>query len=78
VPVDAVRVAARAIAAKIAAKDPQAMRRLKRSLNNTTRAAEVEAAYRAELSYTYELNMMGQASRGRSAFITGERKSYLS
>jgi enoyl-CoA hydratase len=66
-----------ALATRIAAKDAEAMRRLKRSLNNTTHAAAVEAAYRAELSYTYELNMMGQASEGRSAFITGQRKGYL-
>ena len=76
-PADALTGAARALATKIAAKDPEAMRRLKRSLNNSTRVAAIEAAYRAELSYTYELNMMGQASKGRSAFITGERKGYL-
>jgi enoyl-CoA hydratase len=77
-PSDALLDSARRLAAKIAGKSPEAMRRLKRSLNNTTLVAEVEAAYRAELSYTYELNMLGHASQGRSAFITGERKSYLS
>jgi len=69
--------ASRAIAAKIAAKHPQSMRALKRSLHHSTRAAEIEAAYRAELSYTYELNMLGHADEGRSAFLAGTRGSYL-
>ncbi len=69
--------AGRALAARIAAKNPAVMRRLKQSLNHSARAHEVETAYRAELSYTYELNIMGDANEGRSAFITGERKSYV-
>jgi enoyl-CoA hydratase len=52
------------------------MRRLKASLNNTTRCAEVEALYRAELSYTYELNIMGVASDGRMDFVAGRRSGY--
>ena len=56
----------RAIAAVIAAKPLAAMSRLKRSLNNTAKAHEVEAAFRAEISYTYELNIMGEAARGRA------------
>ncbi|ARR55823.1 enoyl-CoA hydratase [Rhizorhabdus wittichii DC-6] len=73
---DEVADAARAIAAKIAAKSPEAMRRLKLSLNNSTKAHELMAAYRAEMSYTYELNIMGEASAGRTAFIEGRRESY--
>lgn len=76
VPADRLAGTARALAATIAAKDPQSMRRLKRSLRHGGKAAELEAAYRAELSYTYELNMIGQASAGRTAFIQGERGSY--
>jgi enoyl-CoA hydratase len=68
---------ARLLAVQIAAKNPAAMRRLKQSLNNSSRAHEVEAAYRAELSYTYELNMTGTASEARSAFLAGERKGYV-
>ena len=68
--------AAHALAATIAAKDPQSIRRLKRSLRHSSRSADLESAYRAELSYTYELNMMGQASAARSAFIDGTRKGY--
>jgi enoyl-CoA hydratase len=67
---------ARAIASRIAQKSPAATRRLKRSLNNTTKAHELEALYRAEMSYTYELNIMGEASAGRMAFIKGDRTSY--
>jgi enoyl-CoA hydratase len=65
------------IAARIAMKNPRTMRRLKSSLNGTTKAADLEAVYRAELSYTYELNILGDASAGRGAFLSGERESYL-
>lgn len=74
---DRLTEAAHALAATIAAKDAQSMRRLKHSLRYSSRAAELEAAFRAELSYTYELNMLGQASEGRAAFIDGHRGSYL-
>jgi enoyl-CoA hydratase len=72
----AVAAAARDLAARIAGKSPEAMRRLKLSLNNTTKAHELRTLYRAELSYTYELNVMGEASAGRTAFIEGRRGSY--
>jgi len=64
------------LAERVASKRPNAMRRLKRSINNTTKAHEVEAIYRAEMSYTYELNIMGDATAGRKAFIAGDRASY--
>lgn len=67
---------ARATAGAIANKPPSAMRRLKESLNNTMRADRLRAIYRAELSYTYELNIMGEASRGRQAFIDKTRTGY--
>jgi enoyl-CoA hydratase len=73
---DLVAAQARLLAARIAAKNPEAMRRLKLSLNNTTKAHELRTLYRAEMSYTYELNILGEASAGRSAFIEGHRKSY--
>jgi enoyl-CoA hydratase len=69
--------AGRTLAARIAAKNPAAMRRLKQSLNNSARAHEVESIYRAELSYTYELNIIGEAGKARSAFIAGDRASYV-
>lgn len=68
--------AALAVAAVVAGKGPEAMRRLKASLNNTARAQELTMLYRAEMSYTYELNIMGVASEGRSAFIDKSRGSY--
>jgi enoyl-CoA hydratase len=71
-----VAAAARSVAARIAGKSPEAMRRLKASLNNSTKAHELITLYRAEMSYTYELNIMGDASTGRSAFIEGKRESY--
>lgn len=64
------------IAEVIAAKHPESVRRMKASINNTTRAHDLLASYRAEMSYTYELNIMGVASEGRSAFIKGDRISY--
>jgi enoyl-CoA hydratase len=71
-----VAAAARAVAARIAGKSGEAMRRLKASLNNSTKAHELVTLYRAEMSYTYELNIMGEASAGRSAFIEGKREGY--
>lgn len=68
--------AALAVAGQVAGKSPEAMRRLKASLNNTTRAQELTTLYRAEMSYTYELNIMGVASDGRSAFIDKKRGGY--
>ena len=73
---DEVPAEALAVARRIAGKSPQAMRRLKLSLNNTTRAHELRTLYRAEMSYTYELNITGVASAGRSAFIDGTREGY--
>ena len=73
---DAVAAEAMAVGAKVAGKSAEAMRRLKMSLNNSTKAHELNTLYRAEMSYTYELNIMGDASAGRSAFIDGTRGSY--
>jgi enoyl-CoA hydratase len=69
--------AARELAGRVAGKSPEAMRRLKASLNNTTKAHELRTLYRAEMSYTYELNIMGEASAGRLAFVEGRRGSYV-
>ena len=73
---DAVAAEAMAVAARVAGKSAEAMRRLKTSLNNSTKAHELNTLYRAEMSYTYELHIMGEASAGRSAFIDGGRGSY--
>lgn len=71
-----VAAAARELATKVAAKSPEAMRRMKLSLNNSTKVHELTTLYRAEMSYTYELNIMGVASDGRTAFIDKKRASY--
>jgi enoyl-CoA hydratase len=75
---DAVAGEARTVAARIAGKSAEGMRRLKASLNNTTKAHELITLYRAEMSYTYELNILGEASAGRTAFIEGKREGYVS
>jgi len=67
---------ARTIGESIAAKNHDTVRRLKKSLNNTSKVHELEGLYRAEMSYTYELNIMGVASAGRQAFIDGAREGY--
>jgi enoyl-CoA hydratase len=67
---------AMSVAEVIAAKSPEAVRRMKASLNNSTKAHELVSSYRAEMSYTYELNIMGVASEGRTAFVDGKRASY--
>lgn len=61
-----------AVGATIAAKSPEVMRRLKESLNATTGAETLRSRYRAELSYTYELNMLGEAARQRDDFLRGK------
>lgn len=71
-----VAAVARQVATTVAGKSSQAMRRLKLSLNNTTKANELLTLYRAEMSYTYELNIMGDATAGRTAFIDKKRGSY--
>lgn len=77
VPLDALADAANSIAVSIAAKDPASMRRLKKSLNGVTGIDALEMRYRSEISYTYELNIMGIASEGRTSFIEGTRSSYM-
>jgi len=73
----AVAASARALASQIAGKSPEVVRRLKASLNNTTKTHELRTLYRAEMSYTYELNIMGEASAGRLAFVEGRRDIYV-
>ena len=46
-------------------------------MNGTTRVAELRQRYRAELSYTFELNLLGEASDARQSFLDGRRTGYL-
>lgn len=61
-----------AVGATLAAKSPEVMRRFKESLNATTGTETLRSRYRAELSYTYELNMLGEAARQRDDFLRGK------
>jgi enoyl-CoA hydratase len=38
---------------------------------------DIRAAYRQEISYTLELNMLGEASEARADFVSGRRQGYL-
>jgi enoyl-CoA hydratase len=64
------------VAATIAAKSPAVIRALKQSMNRST-ARDLVSKYRAEMSYTYELNMTDEARRARGTFVDGTRGSYV-
>ena len=64
------------VADTIAAKRPAVIRALKQSANLSANR-ELAAKYRAELSYTYELNMTGDARAARETFVDGTRAGYV-
>lgn len=64
------------VAATVAAKSPMVIRALKQSMNRSA-ARDLVAKYRAEMSYTYELNMTDDARKARATFVDGERGSYV-
>lgn len=74
---DDVAMAARELAGIVASKSPAVVRRMKRSINASTGVDELRSRYRQELSYTYELNLMGEASQRRDDFVSGRRSGYL-
>jgi enoyl-CoA hydratase len=65
------------VAGHIARKSPAVVRRLKLALNASAGLDDLRTRYRQELSYTYELNLLGDAQQGRADFIEGTRGSYL-
>lgn len=67
----------RAFAAVIAAKRPRIVRALKTSMNNSI-GRDLRTLYRQEMSYTYELNLLGDAREARGDFVEGRRKGYES
>jgi enoyl-CoA hydratase len=77
VPSDEVVPTAFAVAQQIASKSPAVVRRLKQSLNATAGIDELRKRYRQELSYTYELNLLGEAHDLRETFVDGRRSGYL-
>ncbi|MBW8637343.1 enoyl-CoA hydratase/isomerase family protein [Hoeflea sp. WL0058] len=54
----------------IAAKSPVSVRAMKASIDGSV-ARSIRDYYRAEISYTYELNMLGAAAEARKAFFEG-------
>src|SRR5712691_3131838 len=68
VPRDALRAAAREVAAEIAAKSPTVIRRAKESLNGID-PVDVKRSYRFEQGFTFELNLSGVSDEARQAFI---------
>src|SRR3989441_4823089 len=68
VPRDALRAAAREVAAEIAAKSPTVIRRAKESLNGID-PVDVKRSYRFEQGFTFELNLSGVADEARQAFV---------
>ncbi|GII29195.1 enoyl-CoA hydratase family protein [Planotetraspora mira] len=73
VPRDRLRDAALEVAAQIAAKDPQVIRRAKESLNGID-PVDVKRSYRFEQGFTFELGLTGAGDRHRDAFVADGAK----
>jgi enoyl-CoA hydratase len=76
VPADELPAAAHAVATKIAAKRTNVIRGLKAAMAGSI-GRDIRTAYRQELSYTFELNMSGEAREARGDFVDGRRGSYV-
>ena len=63
---------ARELARQIAAKQAPAVRFAKAALNHID-IHEMHSNYRLEQGYTYQLNIMGEGSKARNAFVDGNR-----
>jgi enoyl-CoA hydratase len=68
--------AALALAETIAAKPPRVVRAAKKAINASI-GRRIHDLYRQELSYTYELNLTGDAFAARETFVSGSREGYL-
>jgi enoyl-CoA hydratase len=66
-----------AVAEKIAAKRTTVIKGLKAAMAGTI-GRDLRAAYRQELSYTFELNISGEAREARGDFVEGRRAGYTS
>jgi enoyl-CoA hydratase len=62
------RAQARALAGRVAAKDPTVIRAAKQSLNGID-PVDVKRSYRFEQGFTFELNLTGVADQARQAFV---------
>lgn len=67
--------AARALAATIAGKRTNVIRGLKSAMAGTI-GRDIRSCYRQELSYTFELNVSGEARDSRGDFVEGRRSGY--
>lgn len=74
VPAEELMATAREVAETIAAKSPTTMRAAKRSMNGID-PVDVSRSYRYEQGYTFQLNLVGEGDKARSAFVKGERES---
>jgi len=63
---------ARELAKQLAAKPAAAVRFAKAALNHID-VFEMHGNYRLEQGYTYQLNIMGEGSKQRNAFVEGTR-----
>ena len=68
VPREQLRMAARVVAAQIAAMDPTVIRAAKASLNGID-PVDVKRSYRFEQGFTFELNLAGVSDQARDAFV---------
>jgi enoyl-CoA hydratase len=67
--------AARALATTVAGKRTNVIRGLKAAMAGSI-GRDIRTAYRQELSYTFELNISGEAREARADFIDGHRTGY--
>ncbi|HEY1969494.1 MAG TPA: enoyl-CoA hydratase-related protein [Pseudonocardia sp.] len=76
VPAEELPAAAHAVARTVAGKRTNVIRGLKSALAGSI-GRDIRTAYRQELSYTFELNISGEAREARGDFVDGRRGSYL-
>jgi enoyl-CoA hydratase len=76
VPPEELPSAALDMAKTIAAKRTNVIRGLKSAMAGSI-GRDIRTAYRQELSYTFELNISGEAHEARGDFVEGRRDSYL-
>ncbi|MFC4948076.1 enoyl-CoA hydratase-related protein [Pseudonocardia sp. GCM10023141] len=76
VPAHELAADARAVATTIARKRTNVIRGLKSAMAGTI-GRDIRTHYRQELSYTFELNMSGEARDARGDFVDGRRTGYL-
>lgn len=77
VPPDNLPTAAHEVASTIAGKRTNVIRGIKASMAGSI-GRDIRTAYRQELSYTFELNISGEARAARGDFVDGRRSGYRS